>query len=239
VDGAISDSDVQAAFDSIFMCQTILDGDVYVGLDSDANRLEHKAAMARLRGIYSNIETLPIEATLSPTMREAYNKLSKDFDIESKASPGGAFLADISQSLDRLRFGPWMPAIARSSTIVSISKSYIFTPGEIDFAMGWPLPPQAKGPSGFGCCVPPEILSSDRRAKQMFAGYGMSLQQVMAWYLFVHSNVMQWADIQGAIPKVILPQRRQEPKEKRAIGPSPWIEFARRSLCEASVRRST
>ena len=120
-----------------------LEGDVYVGLDEPGARVGMLKEMASLRGVYAqDPETLLacdvsrlLPVSLQPTLDEARSVYSSG----RKTGLAGAFVSDLSQSATRLRCGAWLPALARSSILYSHSKEQLFTPGQLEFAMGWPM----------------------------------------------------------------------------------------------------
>ena len=118
----------------------------------------------------------------------------KVLDVVKARTPvgiSGGFAVDLSQSEQRLRAGPWLPTLARSSKLFSVSQMKCFTAAEIDAAMGWPslgsifpsMAPYADA-IGFG-----DAYSCDtEHSRALLAGNGMSLPQVMAWSLYIMSN---------------------------------------------------
>ena len=88
-----------------------------------------------------------------------------------------------------LRTGHWMPAITRSTFMVSLSKDHIFTPREIDYAMGWPVLPEG---NELGKQLP-DIYNTMYEAGQgkRLAGNGMTMQQVTSWLLYLLSHLVR------------------------------------------------
>lgn len=57
--GPTDPAQVQQLFLATFQCVTVLDGDSFVGIDSEANTLAHRQYMARLRGIFGDVKEPP------------------------------------------------------------------------------------------------------------------------------------------------------------------------------------
>ena len=209
--GPSENNAVVDSFNEIFGCKVMLDADVYAGLDSTENIHAHKVDLAHLRGMYSDIDALPMNAFFSPCAQETLKTLEAMYRKSIKTGANGALVGDLSQSPSRVRAGPWLPAMARSSLLMSFSRQHIFTPNEIDFAMGWPvvdiLAPDGN-PSVFPGVLPPQFKQLDRTSRRIFAGNGMCLQQVMAWYTYCHAHVIRRSDCYTLYPHVRLPKRR-------------------------------
>jgi hypothetical protein len=114
---------------------------------------------------------------------EQYNSGGK------KVGLGGALSVDLSQSPQRLRVGPWLQTIARSTVHCSVSKMHLYTPSEVDFAMGWPSIVDEHNKTFASRLKLGEALAGTSFAvRRSFSGNGMMLPQVMAWTLYVMSH---------------------------------------------------
>ena len=132
----------------------------------------------------------------SPCAQEQIKALRAKQQLSANTSFGVCFVGDVSQSAERPRGGHWMPTIARSSTMVSLTANaghgHIFTMNELDFSMGWPvlpLPMCKKYASAI-----PEVyknLSSATANPTRLSGNGMMLQQIAAWNLYLWGNLVR------------------------------------------------
>jgi hypothetical protein len=121
-------------------------------------------------------------ATLASAV-EQYNSGAK------KVGLGGALSVDLSQSPQRLRTGPWLQTIARSTVHCSVSKMHLYTPSEVDFAMGWPSIVSEHNQTFAARLRLGEVLAGTSFAeRRSLSGNGMMLPQVMAWTLYVMSH---------------------------------------------------
>ena len=86
----------------------------------------------KARGVFANAEELPPESLMSSGAAKRYEEL------KVLAKEKEACVVDISQDTHRARVSNVLPTLAKSSQLVSVTQGHFFTPGEIDFAMGWP-----------------------------------------------------------------------------------------------------
>eukprot|EP00973_Karenia_brevis_P020561 2823274-Karenia_brevis.AAC.1 len=93
----------------------------------------------------------------------------------------GGFVCDLSQSEERLRNGPWLPTIARSTSLCSLSQDRLFTENEIDFAMGWPaIANQWNEKYSNRLDMTSVFGPNSHHQRAQLAGNGMMLQQVFS-----------------------------------------------------------
>lgn len=144
---------------------------------------------------------------LAPMNQANFKTMRELFERSHKVGLGGALIGDLSQSAHRQRLGPWFPSLARSTMNVSISKSHVFTPAEIEFSMGWPVCAVGDAPS-YASCVPPEIIRLSFNERSIRSGNGMNLAQVYAWALFVCTHIVRRSDVEKLMPQLRFKRRR-------------------------------
>jgi hypothetical protein len=116
----------------------------------------------------------------------------------SRNGLAGGFAGDLSQSSERLRCGPWIPTLAQSTVMCSLSKNRLLTADEMDMCMGWPTivtPDNAVYASALGLGSSLEGASSMGRRR--LAGNGMMMPQVMAWMLYIASHAVRKDRLEG------------------------------------------
>jgi hypothetical protein len=179
---------------------TMLDADTYAGLDTPEAAFELRVQLARLRGIYQGVEEMDLEALLPPTARDAYAKLSSEDRACSGASASGGLVADVSQTFLRRRAGAWLPALTSSSKMMSVSKKHLFTPNELNFAMGWPMFAMSK--SNFSHKLTQTLPGRHASiSPNHLPGTGMMLAQVMTFFVYVMAHTVR----KDVVMKVMMP----------------------------------
>lgn len=189
------DGDVLKDFLSHFGAACTVEGDVFCGIDTEDSHNEVINAMAHKRGVYLRAEQLALfrsqwPSLLPPCAAAAYEQASQMYKAGSRVGLAGSFNADISQSVARLRSGPWVPTLARSTQLCCLSKNRLFTPNEVDACMGWPAvvtPENTDLARAVG--LQDSLANVSHRARRSLAGNGMMLPQVMSWLLYVFSSV--------------------------------------------------
>jgi hypothetical protein len=197
------DGNVVHEFLSSFGAKCCVEGDLFAGLDSQAARDEVLLSMAQRRGMYLKDEQLAEfrdnwPALLNPSASAAYAEASRLYKAGERVGMGGSYNADLSQSVGRIRHGPWVPTLARSTQLCSLSRHVLFTPNEVNLCMGWPSivrPEKADLAKALG--LEASLQHVSRAARRSLAGNGMMLPQVMAWLLYVFSNVARRAKLQA------------------------------------------
>ena len=82
--------------------------------------------------------------------------------------------------------------------MASLSKRHLFSPGEVDLAMGWPAivtPCNQAYAMRLGMGAALDCASSHER--RSLSGNGMALQQVMACLLYVSSHVIRRSHLEA------------------------------------------
>ena len=197
------DGNVVHEFLSYFGAKCCLEGDLFAGLDSQAARDEVLMSMAHRRGMYLTDEQLADfrghwPALLNPSAAATYAAASRSYAAGERVGLGGSYNADLSQSIGRIRHGPWVPTLARSTQLCSLSRHVLFAPIEVDLCMGWPSivrPENADIAKALG--LEASLQHVSRAARRSLAGNGMMLPQVMAWLLYVFSNVARREKLQA------------------------------------------
>ena len=80
--------------------------------------------LAKNRGMFLTFEQMrhiPATSLLPPGRVEILNKLRMVYESGCRTGLGGSFIGDVTQSTGRLRNGPWLPTVARSSLLYCFS----------------------------------------------------------------------------------------------------------------------
>jgi hypothetical protein len=201
--GATDLKELAEDFLRYFARVTMLDADTYAGLDTPEAAFELRTHLAKLRGIYQGAEEMDLEALLTPTGRDVYTKLSSEDRACSGASASGGLVADVSQTWLRRRSGAWLPALQRNSQMISLSKKHLFTPNELNFAMGWPMFAMSK--SNFSHkltqTLPSHQASISPHDQRRLQGNGMMLAQVMTFFVYIMAHTVR----KDVVMRVMMP----------------------------------
>ena len=189
------DGNVLKDFLSHFGAACTLEGDLFCGLDSEESRDEVMSTLAQKRGMYLRAEQLARfrdqwPTLLPPCASAAYEQACELYRTGSRVGLAGSLNADISQSAARLRSGPWVPTLARSTQLCCMNKNRLFTPNEVDACMGWPA---ISRPENLDLVevvgLQRSLAKVSQAARRSLAGNGMMLPQIMSWLLYVFSHV--------------------------------------------------
>ena len=101
----------------------------------------------------------------------------------------------MTQQIHRNRASPLFPAVARSSLLLSISKDELFTPNEIDFAMGWPSI-RTEGNASFAELIGGQPAGLSDFERRQLSGNGMVLPQLGAWLSFCFSCIAKRSSLE-------------------------------------------
>ena len=184
-------------FMSLFSRKVMVEGDVFVGIDSEVKRDSARRAMATCRGIFGG--EYRIQDTFSPDMKR---RLSLHTASQTDSTGlGGTCLVDLSQNpAKRQRSGPWFGAFAQSSKFASLTAlpvdhrdyPYIFTPAEIAFVNGWPTISEVNGQQlPFHSSLPSVFKNLTFHQHSSVVGNGMHLHTMAAWLLYVQSHCVR------------------------------------------------
>ena len=218
--GPTTEHGIQAEFMEIFKARTDIDAGVVLGQDSPEEYnalLEH---LARRRGYYLNVGSLPLSALLPPSTADTWGFLQQAFskgELADRMSPSGTVCADISHLEERLRAGAWMPSPCKTSLMASVTKNRLFTFREIDSLMGWPSLPHAQC-RPYQQCVPSAYWTASMQHRQQFLGNSMSLQQIAAFQLYVYSSVIRRETVCKMFPSLMWrspPCSEKKPDERK------------------------
>jgi hypothetical protein len=186
---------VVSEFLSYFGASVVVEGDIFGGLDTSSAGQERVRDMARNRGMYptdEQVKELLWWKLLPPGQSKTYAAALTVHASGSRTGLGGSFNVDLSQSEERIRCGPWIPTLARSTIMCCLNKRHLYTPDEIDFSMGWP------SICSDGNKVYSDLLRLDAAyettsayARKSLTGNGMQLQQVMGWFLYVAGHTVR------------------------------------------------
>jgi hypothetical protein len=206
--GPTFDRDIQTDFLDIFERTVMLDGDSFANIDGVDSTSEARARLARNRGFFGPSSSVPFYSLFTKSQQGCVKHCREKLGPH-KTGVNGALIMDVSQSESRPRLSAWIPAVTRSSTMVSLSQEHIFTPHELDFAMGWPVL-AVHTAAEYMHTVPPAMFNLSAGAQKRLAGNGMCLQQVLAWYLYVHAHCLRKSVLVDMEPPLArVPKRTQ------------------------------
>ena len=138
--------------------------------------------------------------SLLPLSQQASHKhATNQFKLGLRTGLSGSCMVDLSQSPERMRCGPWVPTLARSTVLCSVSKNHLFTPDEVDLCMGWPsitFKENAVYAEELGL----NLQHSSRNARRNLSGNSMMLCQVMDWFLYCFSHTVRRAALEQFRP---------------------------------------
>lgn len=191
-----TEKDVTRHFLRYFGATVELDGDVFCGLDNPSVHAQAVMTMARHRGVYLSSETEALQQDWTRYL--PYGQMTVHAACRAMAERGskvglsGALTADLSQSVDRLRCGPWLCTLARSTLMCSVSRNHLFSPDELDFSMGWPTILNVHNECyarRLGLITTFRgVTAAERRS---LAGNGHALPQFMSWFLYISSHCVR------------------------------------------------
>ena len=211
--GPRQEKDIQLHFNSLFRRSVELDVDDML-ISSDAHRREYVQALARTRGNFFRAgEAVSLRATMSALSWKRFCSYRSAFEEHRRSARGmDAFVGDYSQNIQfRRRVGSVLPSVTTSSTMYSFSQEKLFTPEEISFSQGWPLPTDPD----FGHLIPFDRASLGHNTERLLMGNGMHLCQVACNFLYMLVNMVRREDAMDMWPVTSYPTSTQGalPKE--------------------------
>ena len=120
------------------------EADVFACIDTPENERKVHRELWRANGVWPRPgESLPLKRIIRAAQVPRWVYFENLYDAGTKNGYlEGAFVGDLSQDPNVVRrCGPWMPALQRSTQIVSFSArpgGHLFTPNEINASQGWP-----------------------------------------------------------------------------------------------------
>lgn len=227
--GPMSPADIQEHFLSIFQAQTMVDGDVFAGSDSDVNTQRHIQEMCCRRGVWPPAgQRMHVRSLLPVGAQARYDKYCEAMQANAARADQAAvpqkadspadgsaadqavkvaahqaavplkqdgFVCDLSQNPDRrFRAGSWMPTVARSSVMCSLTAEgatlggHLFTPAEINFAHGWPSLQIPGVHAGSQVSLEASSLRLSAHQQSQLVGNSMHLVPLAAWLMYVMAN---------------------------------------------------
>ena len=191
---------LQQDFLSLFGAAVQLDGDVYAKKDNVEGIAATVHGLAQKAGKHLTPDQLAAcdnwQTFLPQDYRATFDAASavwESGDGDHRAvGMSGSLLADLSQAPHRMREGPWLPTIARSSMLCCVSAHHVLTPAELDFAMGWPsIINEHNRIYAEALDLNERFHATSAAKRRQLSGNGMDLGQVMAWLLYIFSNVVR------------------------------------------------
>ena len=172
--------DVQLHFNSLFRRSVELDADCWL-TSSESDRSAYISELARSRGnFFRDGEAVDLKATMSALSWQRFLGFKAEFERQKAFGFSGAIVGDCFQNISaRKRVGSVMLSVTISSTMYSFSSGCLFTPDEIQFSQGWPLPSDPL----FGHLLPFDRAALGHSAERQLMGNGMHLCQVAANFL--------------------------------------------------------
>ena len=224
--GPLDASSMATEFWSIFQCSVQLEADDMVVLDTFKNHQALLKELAKKRNAFpSDDDSLALEAVLSPSQRRFLDGYHAIMSNRRRLGARGSFCADISQDpRERPRCGAWLPTLARSSALVSVSRGSFFTNKELDFAMGFPAIP-FPGNEAFRECVGYPVHDMDRSTYSKLIGNGMHVASMMAFWAYILSNIVR-RDVVDAWMPDYLPFNMEKAKRRMALAGTGVIEVS-------------
>ena len=212
--------DVTQHFMGLLRRSPALNGDIFAGIDDPQAIADLRADFARKRGCFSNFDEVPFMSLFSARTQERIQAAVDKPKPKKKAAhhhnaadqedvASGPIIVDISQSESRPRRGVLLPAVTKSCVLVSMTKHHIFTPSEIEFAMGWPVL-DVGGSGKYADLLPQCLQGLSTNARKKLAGNGMCLQQVLSWLTYVMAHVVHRSEL-----------LRWQPPLRRRVCPRP------------------
>ena len=161
----------------------------------------------------------------TPCAKEQVAELQNRRELARQRSLSTCYVGDTSQSGAYSRGGIWLPAICRSSCMVSLSRCHVFTPRELEFVMGWPVLPIGNA-SKYTTVLPRLYLcnhhgqggtTTTSPSALKLSGNGMMLQQVAAFSLYIWGNIVRREALQLWKPRLrLLPTQEEETEDDAA-----------------------
>ena len=131
-------------------------------------------------------------------MLQTYRIAVQSYRDGCRTGLAGSFNADLSQSCERMRCGPWVPTLAKSTIMCSLSQRKLFTPAEVDLAMGWPsVPSHANAVYSKALGYDDMFKHASVLARQHLSGNGMMIPQIMAFYMYIASHTIRKDKLQA------------------------------------------
>jgi hypothetical protein len=206
--GPTDDDGCEKEFMEIFGAITALEADVFVNADDPMSRRLFISQLAKNRGFKvggDQVDDLSIEKLMAPGTLQRYKDYQEVQASGNNTAMGGCFVADISQHASRMRCGSWLPSLTCSSVMASLSKNHIFSPNEMDVAMGWPIVRHGQMVAAYDKyykrCVGGKYDGLTLGCRQRLVGNSMHLAVVSAFWLYIMSNCLRRESLERYIPQ--------------------------------------
>ena len=199
--------DVTEEFEAFFKCMPALDADFFAYCDTPENIADFRNSLATHPERATNGHP-HVSDCLPPNEVVNFESYIKDFlDTGSHVGRDGCLVADVSQSKAHRRCGAWLPPIATSTTMVSLTAdknggadAYFFTPSELAFAHGFPATPMS--PEKYKDCSTFDLMALTQNKQKEGLGNGMHIVAMVAWYAFVFAHTLRRDSLPLARPNL-------------------------------------
>jgi hypothetical protein len=205
--GPICPADIEEHFMSIFGAKVMVDADIFANTDSAEGAQAHLKELCKRRGVWPHRgQRMKVRDLLPSGAQERYDKylaaMSSKVSQATVSLKGDSFICDLSQNPDkRFRAGRWMPTVAKSSAMCSLTAAghtlggHLFTPAEINFAHGWPCVQVPGVHAGSGEDFSESIHFDEQKLnihqQAQMAGNSMHLVPLAAWLMYVMANTVR------------------------------------------------
>lgn len=228
-------------FASIFQKTCELNG-CHLCIAPDEEAMEYLSKFAMHRGAAGKVHCLvavDIRALLSPSGAKRFNAYVAERDRLGLTSED-AFFAEVDKSIKFGSCGSHVPALLRTGEIVNLSKNCMVTSKERFVCMGIPIQSYRRTSAHFSCPFDVELLTEAEQ--RHLTGNGMHCAVALAWQLYIISNVVRRAVLEGMSrelrPKAVQHMQAGRPLPSAQLAHklgwhNPW-ELAR-EMCRAAM----
>ena len=194
----------------LFAAHTIVDGDVFCGIDTVANIVQ---ARREVTGSYSHPEETILQTPLedlctSDAMKQRVTGYSKHLD--KFVGTSDTVIADISQNPEmRKRLGPWVGTLAKNTLQVMFKGAqdkigHVMTVRELALSQGWPSIPTESN-RGFKDCISFDMEAQTKDMRH-FLGNGMHMCATAAFLFYLFAHIIRRDVVREFLPDLRLMQ---------------------------------
>jgi hypothetical protein len=184
-----------------------LEGDDFVGLSSEQDQLQQRKELASQRCKHASDDKL-LEMDICDSLPSGQRGFWHQYERlrEERQGARGSFTADCSQYQTlQPRCGAWLPSVATSSELRSLSKKAAFTPQELDFSMGYPSIEGLEGCRAYSSCMSREMYKRAWNSFKRVLGNGVHLPCQAIWMLTILAHMVRRDDFQQWKPPLRIP----------------------------------
>ena len=120
--GPRNQGDIQQMFDHYFSKTACLDADA-LALSSEEEHAAYMATLTKSQGNFARAsETLTPQRCMTPIEYARFEKYKELYAAHAASNAEGAFVVDLSQSMEHKRIGKFLPTACQSSKFFSFTK---------------------------------------------------------------------------------------------------------------------